>query len=192
MSVTVTSAPASEPISTAEAKEWLRIDTADSSQDAVLAILIKTARQKVEEFTRRAMITQTLSWEAAGKDVARQEVELPRPPVQSVTSFTVYNDVNGSETSAVVGTSNYQLTEGSVIVERNTGWDINRANRAATIVYVTGYGDASTDVPAPMRFCMLKLLALYYERRGDEDRDFVSSREQEILEDIRDKVVYGY
>lgn len=191
MSLTVTSAPSVEPISTTEAKEWLRVDASDTSQDNVIAILIKGARQKVEDYLRRALITQTISFEMDGDDM-RSYIEIPRPPVQSITSLTTYDEASGSETSTVVTSSNYQLVEKTLLVERNDGWDINREDRAGTLVYVAGYGSAGSDVPFHMRIAILRLVALYYERRGDEARDFVSEREQAILDDLYGDRVIGY
>lgn len=191
MSLTVTSAPGVEPISLAEAKEWLRIDTADTSQDNVLAILIKGARQRVEDYLRRALITQTFSFEMSGDDM-RPYIEIPRPPVQSITSLTTYDEVAGSETSTVVDSADYQLVEKTILVERNDGWTINREERAGTLVYVAGYGNAGSDVPYDIRLAMLELIALRYERRGDEGRDFNTSREDAILDAIYGYQVIGY
>ena len=191
MSLSVTSAPSVEPISTAEAKEWLRVDSADTSQDNVIAILIKGVRQKVEDYLRRALITQTISFEMSGDDM-RAYIEVPRPPVQSITSLTTYDEASGSETTTVVASTNYQLTDKTLLVERNDGWDINREDRAGTLVYVAGYGDAGSDVPFDIRMAMLELLALRYERRGDENRDLNTSREDAILDAISGYRVYGY
>lgn len=191
MSLTVTSAPGVEPISTTEAKEWLRIDSSDTSQDNVLAILIKGARQTVEDYLRRALITQTISFEMSSDDMI-QYIEIPRPPVQSITSLTTYDDASGSEASTVVDSSNYQLVEKTLLVERNDGWDVNRADRAGTLVYVAGYGDAGSDVPFDVRLAILQIVALRYERRGDESRDFVTNREGAILAELDGHKVYGY
>lgn len=190
MSLTVTSAPAVEPISTTEAKEWLRVDSADTSQDNVIAILIKGARQKVEDYLRRALITQTISFEMDGDDM-RGYIEIPRPPIQSITSLTTYDEVSGSETSTVVSSSNYQLVEKTLLVERNDGWDINREDRAGTLVYVAGYGNAGSDVPFDIRMAMLELIALKFERRGDDARDFTTPREDAILSQISGYRIFG-
>jgi len=108
MSLTVTSAPSVEPVTTAEAKEWLRIDSSDTSQDAVLAILIKAARVRVEEYLRRSLITRTYSWEMNGDDM-RDRIEIPRPPVQSVTSLTIYDENSaGVEISYTEAAENWQ------------------------------------------------------------------------------------
>jgi hypothetical protein len=65
-------------------------------------------------------------------------------------------------------------------------------DRAGTLVYVAGYGDASTDLPADILIATLKLLALWYERRGDENRDFVTEREFKILSEIAHHRTIGY
>lgn len=184
MSLTITTAPSVEPITTAQAKEYLRIDTADTSQDAVLAIQIEAVRVFVEEYLRRSLVTRTYTWEMNSRDMRGARIELPRPPVQSVTSLTVYDESGGSETSAVVAATNYQLIESAYLRQRNDGWDANRHDRAGTLVYVAGYGDAATDVPADIRLVMLRILALWFERRGDEDRDRTDEREGAMLAEI--------
>ena len=192
MSLTVTSAPSVEPVSTAEAKEWLRIDSSDTSQDAILTILIKAARVRVEEYLRRSLITRTYSWEMNGDDM-RDRIEIPRPPVQSVTSLTIYDENSaGVETSYTEAAENWQLVEASYLKHRNDGWEVNRMDRAGTLVYVAGYGNASTDIPADILIATLKLLALWYERRGDENRDNVEEREFRILGEIAHHRTIGY
>ena len=184
MNPSITLQPAVEPISTAEAKEWLRIDPSDTSQDAVLAILIKAVRDRVESRLRRSLITRTYSWTADSDDVKMGTVTLPYPPVQSITSFKTYDDSSGSEVETVVDSGDYQLVNGTYLAERGDGWDVNRRDKAAVIVYVAGYGDAATDIPGSIRMVMFEMLALRFERRGDEDRDGVTSREHEILQSI--------
>ena len=54
----IVSAPSSEPIAQSVAKTFLKVDTSDD--DTLITELIKTARQFCEEYTGRALITQTL------------------------------------------------------------------------------------------------------------------------------------
>lgn len=182
--LTVSSAPASEPISTAEAKEWLRIDTADTSQDTVLGILIQGVRERVEDALNRSLINRTYSLELNAHDMVDGLVRLQRGPVSSITSVTTYDDTSGSEVATVVPTTDYQLVNGHYLVARNDGWEVNRTMRAGTVVYVAGYGANATDVPYAVRIALLELLALRFERRGDEDRDHVVRRELEIMKDL--------
>ena len=88
MTTVVTSAPANELLTTAEAKAWLRVDFA--SDDTIIDSLAKSGRVYLENFTRRAFVTQTVRhefdcWPASGV------IRLPRPPLQSVTSVKYYN-----------------------------------------------------------------------------------------------------
>ena len=59
--INVTSAPAAEPITSALAKEWLRVDSGDTSQDNIITLLITACRRRVEEYIRGALITQTIT-----------------------------------------------------------------------------------------------------------------------------------
>jgi len=61
MSSLLLTAPAIEPLSLAEAKAFLRVETSDD--DDVIGALIAGARIHVEAQTRRALITQ--SWRLA-------------------------------------------------------------------------------------------------------------------------------
>jgi uncharacterized phiE125 gp8 family phage protein len=192
MSLSVTTPAAVEPITTAEAKEWLRVDTGDTSQDVIIALLIKGVRNKFESHLRRSFITRTYSWEAESDDMSYGLATLPRPPIQSVTSLTTYDDSSGSEVATVTSTADYQLVEGSYVAARNDGWEVNRRDKAATIVYVAGYGDAATDIPEDIKMAMLEMLALRFERRGDEDRDAVTNREISILESVDHYRIIGY
>mgnify|MGYP000365478232 CR=1 FL=1 len=81
MALTISSEPAVEPISLAEAKAHLRVDT--SADDSLITSLIVAARKYFEERTRRSLITQ--SWKLTLDDFPT-EFTLTRPPIQSVTS----------------------------------------------------------------------------------------------------------
>lgn len=84
-------APAAEPLSLAEAKNFLRVDVDDD--DDLIAALIASARLHVEAETRRALITQTWrlvrdEWPADGRFAV-----LPAP-LRSVSAARVYDAQN--------------------------------------------------------------------------------------------------
>jgi uncharacterized phiE125 gp8 family phage protein len=93
MSSILLTAPATEPLSLAEAKAYLRVETGDD--DAVIGALIAGSRIHVEAQTRRALITQ--SWRIsvdAWPDDGRLMI-LPAP-LQALTAARVYDFDNAA------------------------------------------------------------------------------------------------
>lgn len=83
--------PASEPVTLAEAKAHLRLESTDD--DAYVTVLIQAARQYVEEVCWRGVLTQT--WEAILPGFPAWELELPRGHLGSIVSIT-YTDDSGT------------------------------------------------------------------------------------------------
>ena len=85
MPLTLTTPPAVEPVTLAEAKAHLKIDTTDD--DALITALIPAARARAEWHTGRALVTQGWTlWLDAWPDI----IAIPLPPLQAVASVTVY------------------------------------------------------------------------------------------------------
>ncbi len=92
MGLKLITGPTEEPVSLAEAKAQLREKTTDN--DTEITSLIPRARQYVEDFTHRALITQT--WELALDAFPAWAICVPKAPLASVTSIQ-YVDVDGGE-----------------------------------------------------------------------------------------------
>lgn len=160
-----TSAPATEPITLAQAKAQCRVDISDDD-DLFNDLIIPSARQYIEEATRRAFITQTwrLSLECWPD---RNYIQLPKPPLVSVTSVT-YTDNAGSATvlsSALYGVDT-DSEPGRVVLNYGEVWPSAtlRTMNPIQIIYVAGYGAASA-VPARFKQAILLLVGHWYENR---------------------------
>jgi uncharacterized phiE125 gp8 family phage protein len=187
-SVLVT-APATEPVTATELRTHLRVD-ATELPDAEANGLIAESRQMIEETTGLAFISQSWrlsidrwpggaeAWWDGVRQMAISElyapsyltsVELPRWPLASVTSVTVYDEDSNSETVTVATTfdiDTYQIP-GRMTLKRGSTWPIAlRANNAIQIVYVAGYTNAAA-VPASMKRALKQLAAFLYTNRGD-------------------------
>jgi len=81
-------APSAEPITLDDAKSHLKVDSADDN--VLITAQITTARQFGERETKRAFITQT--WKMY-LDSAPAEIEIPKPPLQSVESIKAISSV---------------------------------------------------------------------------------------------------
>ena len=166
MSLQLITGPAIEPVTLAEAKAHLKVDTADD--DALIATQIAAARARAEWHLGRALITQSwIQWRDCWP--ADGIIELSLPPLQSVTSVTTYARDN---TPTMLDPGTYQVDAvsqpGRIVFNCDVipPLDLRRAN-AIAIAFTAGYGNAATDVPAPIREALLELIAFLYEHRGE-------------------------
>lgn len=169
-SLNLLSAPLTEPISLLEARNHLKLREDDEVPEEEILSFITVAREKVENETRRALITQ--SWEAVSACFPVDSscpIELELPPLQSVTSVK-YIDIDGVEQTwdASLYQVNTKSTPGLILpvfgeLYPETGNAIN----AVTIEFIAGYGDDGQDVPAPLRHAMKLIIGELYSRREE-------------------------
>lgn len=86
-----------EPVSVTEVKEHLREDRNDSSTDAYIKTLIKSARYRLEAATGRALFTQTRQLRLVSFPPGNK-ILLPGYPVASITSVKYYDDSGVQQT----------------------------------------------------------------------------------------------
>jgi uncharacterized phiE125 gp8 family phage protein len=164
MALVLTSGPAIEPVTLAEAKTHLRID--GNAEDTLILSLIVTSRLHIEAALGLALITQGWSYFIDAWPHG-QQVVLPIRPVQSVSAVKLYA---ADESVTVVSAEAYQLDGAAVpprLVRRGgLAWPTpGRAANGIEIAFVAGYGDAAADVPAPIRQAILLLTAHWHEHR---------------------------
>jgi uncharacterized phiE125 gp8 family phage protein len=162
--------PAVEPVTLADAKLHLKVDTPDD--DALITRLIATARARAEWHTGRALNTQDwILWLDCWPDWGIVEISLP--PLQSVSAVTLYAR---DDSATVVDPATYQvdaasaparLTLKSTVLPPTNLREIN----SVAIAFSAGYGDAADDVPAGFRAAILDLVAFLYEHRGEGPAD---------------------
>jgi len=163
MGLELKTAPSVEPISLTEAKNHLRVDI--SNDDTLISALITAAREHTETYLQKCLISQT--WYQYHDFGFPCTIELLKNPVQSVTAIT-YIDGNGTEQT--VATSIYDLDvnrkPATIFRAYSQIWPITRLiQNAVKIEFITGYGDASTNVPAAIRSAMFLLIGHLYENR---------------------------
>jgi len=164
--LTLTTDAAVEPLTSTEAKSWERID--GSADDNDITALIKAARKRVEADTSRALINQTFTW-TLDRVPASNVLTIPVGPVSSVTSITSYAV---DDTSSVVASSVYRLDTSSVpariVLRDGQSWPSSlRSQNALSIVFVAGYGAASTDIKdTPLIMAMRLLIEHWFSNRG--------------------------
>lgn len=162
MSSILLAPPAAEPLSLAEAKVFLRVETAD--EDPLIAALITAARIHVEMQTGLALITQGWRlvldcWPANGRIPVRPA------PLQALIAARVFDfdgEVRALDTQAFV-------RDASTSTLAFIPWALPMPTRIAAGIELdvtAGFGDAASDVPEPLRQAIRLLTAHWYENRA--------------------------
>jgi len=163
MPFNITTVAAIKPLSIDEVKNHLVIENDFNDDDELIDIMIDTAVNYVENYTRRALLTQTITAKYDGFEPC---FELERPILQSVISIS-YVDTAGD--TQVVDSAEYTVditsTPARILPSYGYSWPTTRnVVNAVTIVYVAGY-TAANLVPKQIRQALLLLIGDMYENR---------------------------
>tara|TARA_R110000824_G_scaffold10802_3_gene47281 strand:+ start:1832 stop:2425 length:594 start_codon:yes stop_codon:yes gene_type:complete len=150
--------PATHPITISEAR--LHLDLDDNYYDSQLDNLIGVARRRVEQDTRRSLITQT---HVLSMDIFPSNgiIELPTVPVQSVTSVTYVDTADATQTfSASKYSVDSNNTPSRVIVNASEDFPTVRGHYDdIKVTYIAGYGATVVSVDPVAKFAILMLIS---------------------------------
>jgi uncharacterized phiE125 gp8 family phage protein len=168
MRIAVLTPPSAEPITLAEAKAHLRVDSSD--ENTLIEALITSARQWVEAATNRAIGLQTLEIQRRG---FTHRIELPRPPLRTVVSVKYLDSSNVEQTLALP--MYYRTIEHTdcqpgylELLENVTLPTVYGSDVSVRVRYQAGYdttGSPADVVPAGLKQAMLILISEMYENR---------------------------
>jgi len=163
MGLALYTAATENPITTADLKAHSHIDTSDD--DAQVAAYIAAATQDTESYLWRQLCTAT--WVLTLDRFPWSDyIDLPRPPLQSVTHVKYYDLSNTQQT---LSTGDYDVdtsTEpGRIYIDRSVGWpSVYDRRNAVEIRFVAGYGAAGA-VPEMIKQSIRMKAAHWYENR---------------------------
>lgn len=155
--IVTTVAPASEPVSLAEAKAHLQVE--HSEDDAYIGTCIAAARAHVEAMTATRLVTQTV---AMRTDQWADLERLPVAPIASITSIQYVDTADAPQTVAgsVYEGRLYEL-EPSIVLKFNQTWPTIRINSLITVTAVAGYA----TIPASVLHAIKILVGDMYMQR---------------------------
>jgi len=161
MSMTMTAAPAAEPLTIAEAKAHLRVD--GDHDDSFISSLIITSRLQIEAALGLALITQSWRFTLDAWPAGRT-IELPMRPVHSVAAVTAWAP---GEPDVTLAPTTY-VVDGNAVPARMMLTaalpELTHATRGIAIDFTAGFGDAAA-VPQNIKQALLLLVAHWYENR---------------------------
>jgi len=200
MSLQLLTAPVKQPLDwDAEVKTHLRLDSEDE-RPRVDTVLVPAAKDWCEGFTNRALISQTwklyldhfpgaghfggccsVAWDRSVMlgltSGQRQPIEIPKPPLRSITHIKYYDadgvlqtwsSANYEIDPPIAATPLYEPTCQPYRVWPAYGqsYPATQPRRnAVEIQFVCGYGTNPADVPGKLRAAMLLMVAEQFERR---------------------------
>ena len=160
--------PAALPLNLALVKEHLRLDPTDVSQDSYLTLLIETARDFAQLYTKRTMINTTYR---TYRNCFSDKIELRRSIFQSLEQF----QYSVSDVFIDVDSSLYYLTNekdySKILLADTKSYptDIDDKAQSVLIDFVAGFGASEASIPSDLKIAMLNHIATMYENRGDCD-----------------------
>lgn len=135
--------------------------------DSYILTLCKVAEEAAENYLRRKLITQTVTYAAEGFP-ASQFLELSQGPIQSV-SFVKYYDTDG--VLQTFDAANYTARTDTIpeYLELNSdaSWPVYQSynSRAVQVQWVAGYGDSYTDLPKRILQSLMLMVGNWYSNR---------------------------
>jgi hypothetical protein len=189
MNSALKTAPAVDPISLAEAKEYLRVDL--NEDDALITAMITAVTKKVESIIGRKLITQEWEtyldrwplgrknmWFDGTREMAISElvsekkyIELPFGPMQA-TDFKL-ETFDNDDVAYEMPSTDYVLDtagpRGRVSLKLGSVWPTTVLRPINGIKITATYGvDDASDVQDDIKLAIKVWLAVMYEHRGDE------------------------
>lgn len=158
--------PVAEPLTLDEAKDHLKLELDDGTEDALISRLIVAARRRAESFLWRAIMKQT--WDYFLDEFPNSEgiILVPLPPLQSVTTVK-YIDLDGVQQTLAASLWKVDtVSEPARLVPAfNESWPSTREEiNAVEIRFVAGYTDIG-EVPEEVKSAMKMMAGTWYENR---------------------------
>jgi uncharacterized phiE125 gp8 family phage protein len=159
MGLRLITAAATKPVTTAEAKAHLRVDGSD--EDTLIDSYIAAATSFVENYTGRALISQT--WELVLDDFT-DAIQIPKGPVQSITYVKYFDTAEAEQTLALDQYTLDNVSDPAWLVKPD---DVNYPTVAdgvnnVIIRFVAGY----STLPAEIKAAILLLIAAWFDNRS--------------------------
>jgi len=191
MAWTVSSGPSSEPLTTSEIKNWLKVDTL--ADDTLIDGLIAAGRKYIERRSGIAMLTQTIveafdDWPTKSQHEKHAAFYLSVAPLQSVTKIEYKRDSDGALTTW--SSSEYIVDTRSKPPRIGLAYDYDfeplyNEIGAIQITYVAGYSATSdANFPSELLTALKLWIAGKYENRQDYAKRYLNASE-EIIDSVK-------
>jgi uncharacterized phiE125 gp8 family phage protein len=159
-------APANEPVTTAEAKDHLLIDTTTTDFDTYIALLIKASRKFIE--ARTGYICNASTW-ALYLDTWKEDalVYINKKPITAITKVEYIADGTTTYTTLTPADYHAAVKHNPPVVKLLDMPNLADIPNAVKITFTAGH-TASADIPEYITQAIKILLRQMFENRTEE------------------------
>ena len=162
MAMALISPPATQPVSLAKAKEFLKIENNDD--DDLVGDLITQAVSHIENIAGQKLITQ--DWRIFFDDLPRTGIlEIPLAPIIAPIEVRYYDDQGDAQ---IVSAQDYEFDRHSIPARLwiKTPICMGHQLNGFEVDVQAGFGVSSIEVPGDIIRALLLTIAHWYEFRG--------------------------
>lgn len=156
-----------KPVNLDDLKRHLNIGLSNTTHNLQLAYCLTAARQHVENYLGRKLLTQSVTQYFDGWPDGDRMI-IPYGNLATVTSVT-YKDTDGDWNTFSSDYYSVQTTDepGKVVLGYNDDWptDTLHPDKPVKVVFTCGYGATPFDVPMPIRMAIKLIAADLFEQR---------------------------
>lgn len=153
------------------------VESATTAQDDLLTDIIQAARELVEDWTRRGLLTQTWYYYLDAFPADKDFIRVPFGNLQNsagVEPVITYKDTDGDSTTMTVTTDYLVETNGEgcgrIVLPYGVSWptDILYPSNPIRVEFTCGW-TAAASVPRKIKTAILMLIADLWANRGDTE-----------------------
>lgn len=184
-----TTHPTTTIVATSDVKQHLRIDIDDD--DVELTEMIHSAESYCERTTGRQFLTATYTY--TRDCFPTWEMDIPYPPLQSVSAITYVDSADGS--TVTLASSLYKVStngvKGRITPAYNEVWPTPRYEMdAVKVTYIAG-ATASSDVPRAAHHAVKLLVGHWYANRGAVVTGTITQEHSLGVKALLDRITVG-
>ncbi len=156
MQIRYSSVGATEPITLAQVKAWLKVDFTDEDT-LILTPMLTQIREIAEEASGLALIDKTIEYFEEDRDIIKEWIRLPFPVHNTITIVVLDGTTLTTADYSVTGLTQKLIKVTGTVTATDT------LNDSGLTVTYTALGTC----PAGIKLAMLKEVAEAYEKRGN-------------------------
>lgn len=197
MSLKRITAPSTQCVTVDDVKDFLRLQ-GTTSEDYLLLAFIKSAESYAENYMKRSINRQQWELRLDNFDGHDGDIELPRPPLTTVSTEVVVSyvkDTTAGDTTSIASTAltiDYYSEPGILYPSYDNEWPEHRGERnAVRITYYSGYATQSLVPDVIKQWVKLRVGSMYENRESlmVGTGNFISELPHSYVDGLLDELV---